>query len=779
MNVKGVFMLKVKSTGVVLTLSLSVVIFCVIAVSIFWLYSTTYNSNLTLQTENMRQMARTTVSEVQVFLHEGKGLVKMLSSQQCIADALQGKDNKDASNLLRSTVSDLEGFWAAIVFNDTGKVLEGSTASGKNLAGIVVKDKPFYPLVTKNISNDVVINGEIFKSDQGADYLFCISRKITDAKGKSLGWVVLFPNWGEFTDRSFNSVRVGKEGYGFIYDARGRTIAHGVDPSRVLMETGSSIRFKTVDKYKRGVQYYTFKDRNKIMVYDAIPEIGWYVAFSAYEDDLAETAIHQRNMMIAGGLGVIVLLVGVCLFLLKGLVLVPVDGILKYATQIAEGNLNAELAGKFKYEFAQLASQIQTMVSELKAKLGFSQGVLDGMTIPVSIFDDKGKTAWVNKHMCALLEEKRKPEDLKGISSGELYYGESDRISFADKSLKTQEVIDVEIEHTFPSGREAIIHVNAMPFYDMDKNLLGVVANLIDLTEIRTQQKRIQEQNVKISEAASEAESISQHLATAAEELSAQVEQASKGAVSQRDLMSETATAMNQMNVSVLEVARNASEAAKVTTDARKEAALGASNLSDLIRTIGEVQEQAVSLKDSMGKLGDQAQDIGNVMNVITDIADQTNLLALNAAIEAARAGEAGRGFAVVADEVRKLAEKTMAATKEVGNAIANIQTVADLNIQATDHAVDKIAESTELAGKSGEVLNSIVKLMDDAASQVSGIATAAEEQSATSEEINHSAEQVNKLSQEASGVMEQSASAVHEVARMAAQLTQVIDVMS
>ena len=147
--------------------------------------------------------------------------------------------------------------------------------------------------------------------------------------------------------------------------------------------------------------------------------------------------------------------------------------------------------------------------------------------------------------------------------------------------------------------------------------------------------------------------------------------------------MTETATAMNQMNVSVLEVARNASDAADVTTNAREQAEEGSRNLNALIKMIGEVHQHALGLKDSMQDLGNQAQGIGNILNVISDIADQTNLLALNAAIEAARAGEAGRGFAVVADEVRKLAEKTMDATREVGSAVSSIQSVTDLNIQA------------------------------------------------------------------------------------------------
>ena len=268
--------------------------------------------------------------------------------------------------------------------------------------------------------------------------------------------------------------------------------------------------------------------------------------------------------------------------------------------------------------------------------------------------------------------------------------------------------------------------------------------------------------------AATELEGVVEAVTTASEELSAQVEQASRGAESQTVRVGETATAMEEMNATVLEVARNAGQAAESAKAAKSKAESGADVVASVITDISRIQTSAVELKSEMTTLGKQAESTGQILGVISDIADQTNLLALNAAIEAARAGEAGRGFAVVADEVRKLAEKTMTATKEVGDAIRDIQNGTRKNVGNVEQVVGMIDTATTLAGTSGEALHEIVNLVDATAQQVQSIATAAEEQSSTSEEINRSIEDVNRISLETSSAMQHSAGAVSDMAQQA-----------
>ena len=279
-------------------------------------------------------------------------------------------------------------------------------------------------------------------------------------------------------------------------------------------------------------------------------------------------------------------------------------------------------------------------------------------------------------------------------------------------------------------------------------------------------------------QAARQLESVVGIINTASEQLSAQIEQSSRGADEQSSRVRETATAMEEMNATVLEVSKNAQQAADASNHTKKQAVEGVAIVNDAVKGIETVRTQSMAIKEDMNALGKQAEGIGQVMNVIADIADQTNLLALNAAIEAARAGDAGRGFAVVADEVRKLAEKTMTATQEVGQAIRDIQEGTRKNIANVDKSAVSIESATSLSVRSGESLQQILTFVEHVNDQVQSIATASEEQSAASEEINQSVEQVATISAETAQAMEQASRAVSDLLEQSQILNRLITEM-
>ena len=275
--------------------------------------------------------------------------------------------------------------------------------------------------------------------------------------------------------------------------------------------------------------------------------------------------------------------------------------------------------------------------------------------------------------------------------------------------------------------------------------------------------------------AAGQLEEVVSVISAASTELAAQIEQSDRSALESSQRLAEAATAMNEMNATVQEVARNASSASAVSAETRANAESGAGIVKKSLQSIGQVHKVSMALKNDMATLNQHAQAITQIMNVISDIADQTNLLALNAAIEAARAGEAGRGFAVVADEVRKLAEKTMASTNDVGNAIAAIQGSAGQSVQAMEKALVEVETATDLAQQSGDALQEIVSKVEASADQVRAIATASEQQSAASEEINESIVRVNEMSGQTAQAMGEATRAVNELARQAERMSELI----
>jgi len=251
--------------------------------------------------------------------------------------------------------------------------------------------------------------------------------------------------------------------------------------------------------------------------------------------------------------------------------------------------------------------------------------------------------------------------------------------------------------------------------------------------------------------------------------------QASEGVAIQQSETEQLATAMNQVSSTVQEVAHNTAEAAEATQKASDQVNLGKKEVSITINGIKDVSEEVNKASNVVSQLQVESENIGTVLDVIRSIAEQTNLLALNAAIEAARAGEQGRGFAVVADEVRSLASRTQASTLEIQQMIEGIQKGARSAVAAMESGRTHVDSSVQQAEKTGSVLDVIADAVETISSMTIQIASATEEQSSVSEEINRNVVNINDSSEKNAALSTQTQKTTEDLTHFSSHLRSLV----
>ncbi len=263
---------------------------------------------------------------------------------------------------------------------------------------------------------------------------------------------------------------------------------------------------------------------------------------------------------------------------------------------------------------------------------------------------------------------------------------------------------------------------------------------------------------------------VTTQLAAAAEQTSTITDETSRGVKAQQLEIDSIASAMNEMTGTVQEVARNAADASNAAQSADSEAKSGALVATEAIGGIEALVSEVDSAAQVIRNLEKESENIGSVLDVIRGIAEQTNLLALNAAIEAARAGEQGRGFAVVADEVRTLASRTQQSTQEIQDMILRLQSGAGDAVKVMEGAQGKAQQSSELVEKAAESLGMIAGSVSAINDMNTMIASAAEEQSAVAAEMQTNMNNIREVADRSAEGAQQTAQASEELARLAAE---------
>ena len=446
---------------------------------------------------------------------------------------------------------------------------------------------------------------------------------------------------------------------------------------------------------------------------------------------------------------------------------------------VAAGRYNTPVPPCSGDEALAIRAGLEALIGQLKLTLGNWKGLTEGILIPYALVDTQGRLTYCNQQALAMLERSGTPADCVGMGFSEFFYGDPSRKPLIVNAMEANESYVREVEFKNIKGNTRHIQAALSPLHDLDGKVSGGLCIYLDFTEIRNQENQITCQGDKIMHTVKLMESISETLGSTSQALYSQVEAASEGAEAQSQRTGEIAAAMDQMNNTVLEVAKNAGAASDKAGQAKAKAREGEGVVALAVEAIHQVEATTDGLKVTMADLSTKAEAIGRIMGVISDIADQTNLLALNAAIEAARAGDAGRGFAVVADEVRKLAEKTMSATKEVGEVTRDIQEGVRVSIGGTDQAAKAVGRATELAVSSGAALREIVEMVEATSDQVRAIAAAADQQSAASTEIGRAVEDVSRVSSRTAQNMTTATGSIQELGRLATDLQSTLHSLS
>lgn len=266
-----------------------------------------------------------------------------------------------------------------------------------------------------------------------------------------------------------------------------------------------------------------------------------------------------------------------------------------------------------------------------------------------------------------------------------------------------------------------------------------------------------------------------EQLASSTEEIAVSSREMASGAENQSRQMDSVSAAINELGATSTEVCNNTSEAAQAAEKASQAATSGGEIVRQSVDGMSRISSAVQDTADNVGELAKHSDQIGQIISVIEDIANQTNLLALNAAIEAARAGEQGRGFAVVADEVRSLANRTTVATQEIAEMIKNIQSGTESAVNSMNVGKQEVENGVELVAKAGSALEEIVTVVDSLSGRFQQIATAATEQSAVADEITQSVTEVTEVSQSTEQTALHTVVATDELSKLASDLQTIV----
>jgi methyl-accepting chemotaxis protein len=575
------------------------------------------------------------------------------------------------------------------------------------------------------LTGQVVISQPVFSKATG-NLVVAIAAPVK-SDGKIVG-VVIASVPTTYMANLMSSARLGDTGEAYLINADSFMITPSRNDERLktlgLIKTRSELELK-VDTYASqqvlsgsdGLsEYKDYLGNNVIGAFHWIPEQKWGVIAEQDTSEAFKAANDLMNVIIALVILAFILIVFIAL-LISNSIAKPIQAMAKVAVLMSEGKINQDVTYRSKDEIGELANSFREMITFQKSMA----------------------------------------QSAELLSNGDL--------TAEIKPKSDEDVLGVAFERMLVNLRDAIRSVaenanslnNASSQLAQASNQAGQATSQIAVTI-----QQVASGTTQQTEAAT-------HSAASVEQLRRAIENVSKGAQAQAEAVSKMAALTGTLSTSITQVAGNANAVSVESNNAATAARDGSSTVADTIEGMETIREKVGFSAKKVQEMGNRSDQIGAIVETIDDIASQTNLLALNAAIEAARAGEHGKGFAVVADEVRKLAERSSAATKEIGSLIRGIQETVAEAVTAMNESATEVETGTERASKAGTALEKILKAAEAVNEQAQLAANAVSHMGSLSNELVAAADDV-------SAIVEENTAATEEMAAGSSEITQAID---
>ena len=490
---------------------------------------------------------------------------------------------------------------------------------------------------------------------------------------------------------------------------------------------------------------------------------------AAYNSSLAGKSAGFMLTVIAAGL----LAALIFSFMLYKAIVNPLESAVDLIKEMGNGHLNKRLKLQRADEFGAMASAMDSFADHLQFNIvGNMKKISEGdFEFNVSAKDEKDEITPALNGIASSLRELKKETDLmtEAFSEGKTdYRGDAGKFKGGYKEIV--EEFNNTIGHIISVVRDGYGIMKRLTEGDLTARMEKEYKGNYDWykTYINNLGESLLKLVSEISDAIAAASSASGEISSSTEEMSA-------GAQDQSQQTTEVAGAVEEMTKTILETSRNAGLATESSKKYGSIAREGGKVVNETIDGMNKIADVVKRSAGTVQQLGNSSEQIGEIIQVIDDIADQTNLLALNAAIEAARAGEQGRGFAVVADEVRKLAERTTKATKEIATMIKQIQKDTEGAVVSMEEGTKEVEKGRQLADKAGVSLKQIIDGAENVVDIITQVAAASEEQSKASEEISKNIEVISSVTQQSAAGIVQIAKAAEDLNRLTNNLDQLI----